>query len=327
MPKIEAETVGTSYAWQTAMHLAGALVPTRLVAWVALSATLLGTSVRAADAGDGITAVSSKASLDYVRTRLPDGSFQPEYYSFGQGGNWGGEIKDLTIDPLGFLDVAHVIAVPLAERKYLPARDPKTTRLLIMVYWGTTAVPPPVEDDPLYYNYQQSVNEYNTLKAEAMNSSFPVQLLDEANVVLTAGLKQLSITNHKRDLVDFKNAEMLGYDYDGLVGTDYGKFIEHTALGRTEHDEVAEIEENRYFVVLMAYDFQLLWKQKKHKLLWETRFSIRERDHQFDRDLPSMAAYASKYFGEDSHGLIRKEVPLGRVDIGQLKSLGALPEN
>jgi hypothetical protein len=87
-----------------------------------------------------------------------------------------------------------------------------------------------------------------------------------------------------------------------------------------------EIEQNRYFVVLMAYDFQLLYKEKKHKLLWETRFSIRQRNHEFDKDLPSMAQYASQYFGQDSNGLIHKEIPLGRVDIGQVKSLGDVEE-
>jgi hypothetical protein len=91
-------------------------------------------------------------------------------------------------------------------------------------------------------------------------------------------------------------------------------------------DMVAEIEENRYFVVLMAYDFQILWKQKKHKLLWETRFSIRQRHHNFDKDLPSMAQYASQYFGQDSHGLVHKEIPQGHVDIGEVKSLGSVPD-
>ena len=85
---------------------------------------------------------------------------------------------------------------------------------------------------------------------------------------------------------------------------------------------ISEIEENRYFVVLMAYDFQLLWKQKKHKLLWESRFSIRQRDHAFDKDLATMAKFASQYFGQDTHGLVRKTIPLGRVDIGEVKSLG-----
>jgi hypothetical protein len=292
---------------------------------ICLLVTFQGTA-HAAEGGDGITAVASRASKDYVRARLPDGSFQPENYAFGEGGNWGGELNDVTMDKLSFLDVAHAIAASLANQKYLPTKDPTKTKLLIMVYWGTTAVPMSSETDPLYNGYQQSLSEYNILLSEAKNSRFGGALMDEADGILTSGLHELSIANHNRDLIDFKNAAMLGYDYDGLVGTDYGKYIEHTALGRTQKDEVDEIEQNRYFVVLMAYDFQILWKQKKHKLLWETRFSIREANHQFDRDLPSMAQYASQYFGQDSHGLVRKAVQLGHVDIGDVKSLGEVEE-
>jgi hypothetical protein len=195
-----------------------------------------------------------------------------------------------------------------------------------MVYWGTTAVPMKADTDPLYINYVQSISEYNMLVAEARDSPARDTILAEAEDVLGSGLRQLSVANHQRDLTDFKNASMLGYDADGLIGTDYGRYIKHTALGGTYNDEVGEIEDNRYFVVLMAYDFQLLWKQKKHKLLWETRFRIREKDHQFDRDLPAMAHYASQYFGQNSHGLVRKEVPMGHVEIGNLKSLGEIQE-
>jgi len=72
----------------------------------------------------------------------PTARFKTETYAFGSGGNWGGDIKDATIDKLNFLDVAKVIAGPLASQKYLPAKDPNNTKLLIMVYWGTTTVPP-----------------------------------------------------------------------------------------------------------------------------------------------------------------------------------------
>ena len=166
--------------------------------------------------------------------------------------------------------------------------------------------------------------EYNILLSQANNQPPKVKeaLMDEANGVLTAGLRQLSVANHERDLLDFKNASMLGYDADGLIGTDYGKNIEHTALGGTYKDEVGEIENNRYFVVLMAYDFQLLWTKKQHKLLWETRFSINEGHNQFDVALPVMAADASKYFGGNTKGMVRKEIRQGQVEIGEVKSLG-----
>jgi hypothetical protein len=47
--------------------------------------------------------------------------------------------------------------------------------------------------------------------------------------------------------------------------------------------------------------------------------------HDFGRDLPSMAQYASRYFGQDSHGLVHDTIPLGEVDIGEVKSLGEVP--
>jgi len=115
-------------------------------------------------------------------------------------------------------------------------------------------------------------------------------------------------------MTDARNAALLGYS-DELAQ-------QGTRARRERGDLIEEIEFSRYFVVLMAYDFQLMWKQKKHKLLWETRFSIRQRHHEFDRDLPVMAQFASQYFGQDSHGLVHEKIPLGRVDVGEPKSLG-----
>ncbi len=60
---------------------------------------------------------------------------------------------DGTIDKLHFIDVARVIAVPLASRGYLAATDPCRTRLLIMAYWGTTAVPGPPSDSTAYSQF------------------------------------------------------------------------------------------------------------------------------------------------------------------------------
>jgi hypothetical protein len=271
----------------------------------------------------GITAVSAKTSKDYVRIKQRDGSFQPEYYSFGKGGVWGGEIKDDTIDNLSFMDVARIIAQPLANRNYLPGRDPNKTKLLIMVYWGTTAVPESTTTSSVIQTFSEATAHLN--QAMAMGGGVKSGTLATQNAAMSewsAAMTLLNMENQQRDRADFKNAAMLGYDSTDLVGTDYGKYLSHTALGQEQRDEVAELEENRYFVVLMAYDFQLMWKEKKHKLLWETRFSINERHNQFDKALPLMAQYASRYFGQDSDGLIRKAVPLGRVEVGDVKTLG-----
>src|SRR5580692_10792268 len=156
------------------------------------------------DALNGVVAVASKVSDDYVRTKLPNGSFETEYYSFGPGGQWGGEIKDSTIDNLHFMDVAHVVAGPLADRNYLPAKDPKNTKLLIMVYWGTTAVPGPTSDSIAY----------DQLSAAQATAAAPNASAAETNASMSqmsSALTMIQMTNDIRDQLDFKNAKMLGY--------------------------------------------------------------------------------------------------------------------
>jgi hypothetical protein len=225
-----------------------------------------------------ITAVASRASTDYVRVRLPDGSYRPETYVFGRGGYHRGTDRDPTIEQYSFPDVARTMKGPLGLQGYVECIDPKDTKLLIMLYWGTSTGP----------------------------SNYPDLFKSQA-------LYDMQLT---------RNAMLMGYaeDLRASIGLD------RNPLGWRRKDLFDDLRQNRYFVVMMAYDFQLMWREKEHKLLWETRFSLREFGHDFGRELPAMAAYASRYFGQPSHGLVRTLVPEGRVDIGEVKSLGAVPE-
>jgi hypothetical protein len=278
-----------------------------------------------------ITAVSGRTSPDYVRRKLTDGSFAPESYAFGKGGTWSGAMTDLTIDKMTFLDVAHVIAVPLAGKNYLPSKDPGTARLLIMVYWGTTHAPEHAAGSNAYLRASNVMRFWKT-----GGPGFPPPGSGGAMIRTTASsgrpsyfqtlaesqaMGAVEAENRMRDKDDALNASMLGYDSWWLQTA----YFKDTPLDIFRKDMLDELESDRYFVVLMAYDFQMLWKQRKHKLLWETRFSIRQRQHEFDKDLPAMAEYASKYFGQDSQGLVRESIPFGHVDIGDLKSLGTVP--
>ncbi len=85
------------------------------------------------------------------------------------------------------------------------------------------------------------------------------------------------------------------------------------------------MEEPRYFIVLMAYDFEGLWKHRRHTLLWATRFSVRSQGRRFDAGIPAMIDGAAPYFGANCGGLKRADLPEGRVDIGDVKSLGEVP--
>jgi hypothetical protein len=270
-----------------------------------------------------ITAVSGRTSPDYVRGRQADGSFTPESYAFGKGGVWGSATKDDSIDKMTFLDVAHVISQPLADKNYLPSKDPKSAKLLIMVYWGTTHAPEHASNSDAYTRLS------SVMGAEMHPPLPPTSRSTGASIKGTpaspdemAAIAATEAENRIRDKDDALNAAMLGYDSWWFSTANY----RDTPLDIFRKEMLEELETNRYFVVLMAYDFQLMWKQKKHKLLWETRFSVRQRGHNFDEDLAAMAQSASKYFGQDSQGLVRASVPFARVDIGEVKSLGTVPE-
>jgi hypothetical protein len=280
-----------------------------------------------------ITAVSGRTSPDYVRAKQADGSFAPEPYAFGKGGSWTGAMTDLSIDRMTFLDVAHVIAAPLASKNYLPSRDPKSAKLLIMVYWGTTHAPEHASGTNAYDRASNVMKNWIAggpgfpppgsrgvmIRSVTASSGTPSLFMSLAE---SQAMGAVEAENRARDKEDALNASMLGYD-SWWLQTAYYK---DTPLDIFRQDMLDELENDRYFVVLMAYDFQMMWKQKKHKLLWETRFSIRQRHHDFDKDLPAMAQYASRYFGQDSGGLVRESIPFGHVDIGDLKSLGTVPE-
>jgi hypothetical protein len=246
----------------------------------------------------GITAVCSRVSKDYVRTKLPDGSFQPEEYALGKGGRLDGSFRDPSFDNSRFIDIARAVTGPLAAQNYRPAKKPDTEKLLIMVYWGTTIVPDPMSMSPAWTGLNNEIGPKTDVQQ----------------------LGQLYTDDIMRNQIDKKNAMVLGYDSDGSAGSDGISAALHRGELR------AELEDSRYYVVLLAFDFQAFRTEKKHKLLWETRFSIQEARNLFDKALPVMTQYASAYFGQDSHGLVRTKVPEGKVLIGEPRSLGEVEE-
>jgi hypothetical protein len=275
------------------------------VGFLLLSSAVLGKS-----ADTDLVAVSARTSTDYKREKLPDGTFKPEMVTFGKGGLWAGAQADPSIDKMQFMDVVRAIAGPLAAQKYISSANPKETTLLIMVYWGKTNVPTSSSDSLEF----QRASEASSRAETAKNTNIPEKgQRSQQDLADAAAMEDLE--SEARDKRDAENAAMLGYDEEWKNTEAIG--VGALSFRRTELKE--ELEDRKYFVVLMAYDFQLLWKQKKRKLLWETRFNIRDRGREFDQAINQMAIKASKYFGEDTHGVIRREVPEGKIDFGEIK--------
>ncbi len=252
--------------------------PTRLF----LCLLLAGSGLRAGPSQE--VAVNARVFNGYARIKLADGTFKPESYAFGEGGKWNGGVTDKSIDGMPFRTIAATIAGPLRARAYLPATDPKATDLMIVVFWGTTTKP-----------------------TDGLSEAQP--LADVASDDGLMGLNQGE--NQIRDQANAANAQILGY------AEDYAREQEVREIGHVPIRDVAsDIEKDRYFVVLKAYDFPIAWKEKKLKLLWEARFSISSHGNRFDQQLLAMTQTAAQHFGQDTKGLLRQDLPEGRVEVG-----------
>ncbi len=289
------------------------------------------------------TAIAARADQSYVRERDNDGNYAREYYTFGEGGRWGGPMTDTSIDKLSFTDVAHLIAPSLRSQNYAPAVDPKKTRLLIMVYWGATDGAVDYSGGMAAQNLSKASEHLRQVTGagnasqgwgkwvntfppggvgkdgEALRAALDKQAADSE---IQAALVANAMANRMRDQQNWRNAGMLGYETEVSAFSDQ----QFTALRNVHRDAVDEIEDNRYFVVLMAYDFQRLLKKHEHVLLWETRISIRQRGNDFDKSLPAMAGYGSQFYGRDSKGLIRGRKLNERIRLDELKIIGVEPD-
>jgi hypothetical protein len=249
------------------------------------------------------TAVSARVYGGYTRDRASDGTYAPETFVYGNGGEVAGQpnaisttfylnggsqfgayIADPTIDNLSFKDVAQRINGALEAENYVPAKDPANTRLMIMVYWGRS-----------------------TGTSDVRDGGF-------------------------RDAMDAQNAMLMGFDSDPAIRAVFdptnqfwGRSFRANFLIQNDAKVLSALEVDRYYVILRAFDFQTAWKQKKLKLVWETRFSLAERTRDFGEELPYMALSAARYFGQETGGLMLDPLPNGHVDFGELKNEGSVP--
>lgn len=257
-------------------------------------------------------AIYAQAFNGYTRTRLPDHSLKPETYVFAEGARHS-PIRNASLDDLKFEQIGHMIAGPLKRRGYVPSFDPKHTDFVLFVYWGMTQG----AENGDYSNGESVLGSAMAAardqspgggegtgfgSAEANLSSATQSDLAEAQMLQ-------GMFNGMRDRNNAKNAALLGYR-DKLERAWAAPWMS------VFQDAITEIEMDRYYVILIAIDYDTLVHKKAYKLMWESRFSIPARGKGFDERLPSMAQAASRYFGEDLRRLVHDRVPDGRVEVG-----------
>jgi len=256
-------------------------------------------------------AISAITAGDYVRVLADDGKLTPETYVFAEGRFFGGATVDGSLERMTFADITRVLAVNLAAQEYYPTKDAAAAHLLIRVFWGTTTV----HDDPL--------RERNTDAINAAMREF--QQLPEGALPDLSGIQ---------NALDHRDSEQGGVE--GAVARNAALLGYRRTLDRLNHrltlspEELllrTELNEERYFVVLVAYDYPLMRREKKPKILWITRLSIRGPGNNFTEALPALALAGAQAYGRSLGDLERikvRDLPAGEVTVGDLKVLGVV---
>jgi hypothetical protein len=264
-------------------------------------------------AADASIAASATAGSDYVRARDEKGALRPESYVFAEGKFFGGNTHDGSLARMKFADITKVMAVNLAKQNYFPADGIESAQLVIMVHWGTTEIfEDPMRDINLQAA-QEAMTAFNAAQ-EAGGMADPTALNQATSALNMAQQNQMSAIN--------RNAVLLGYARS--LERERREMITTNA----EITMANELAEERYFVILMAYDNQVRLKDKKSKPLWITRLSVRSPGNNFTEALPALAKVGADIFGQQHDDLVRVKTPLrrGSVKLGELEVLGTASE-
>lgn len=288
-----------------------------------------------------VTAVFAQTHNGYQRPADGEGRPVRQTYAVAKGSYDRGWRGNPSIDHVKFAGVVRALAPFLAGQNYYPAADRESAELLLVLHWGTTR--PFDRGTGMYQDAFTEMTDVmsnltNIARRGAVDRMSPAtgkdnadgtprsagQVAEQAQAESELGdaLIRLEMANRARDRANEYNANLLGYIHEINRRNNGTRFA---GAGAAYDELIEDIENERYYVVIGAYDMQAVLKGE-HRLLWSTRVSIRAQGNRFDEWLPAMFANAANYFGEDSGRLVRRFQRATKVELGELKSLGIVDE-
>ena len=236
------------------------------------------------------------------RARNPDKKILR--YRFLKGNYHPGSISDPSMQDLKFEDIVHDIALNLGKNNFIPDPNPENTDLIIVVHWGRTR---PAEDSLIDLHGYTSLDDMGGLTPDrSIAFDNPSNISSELEFNYNASL---SISESNEGNAYYKS-QLLGMEE--AFGTKGSRYDEEMMKRM--------VDEERYFIILMAYDYKKL-QEGETVLLWRTRYSMRALGQSFTDAIGQMNHVAGDYFGQNMKGLITKrfnaedDVKIGDIEV------------
>ncbi len=238
-------------------------IKTFVIVAAALISIAVANLARAAHNKDSlVTAVFSRSFKDYNRPVASDGSPKILTYNIAKGGYAPGLGKDASVDNVKFEGIVRVLGQYLAKQAYFPAKDGRKADVMMVVHWGKTTV------DKRYRDLFDLGMQYSTGDAFGSESAI--------------GMMLIQFSQQMRYADDEDVANILGYTSEIDYRSPRNTPALNAGAATTYYDLMDDLENERYYVTVTAYDFQQLLQHKQKQGLWRTVISIDARENRFD---------------------------------------------
>ena len=257
--------------------------------------------------------VRAEAWDEFTTDRARDPDKKILRYRFMKGNYHPGSIADPTMEELKFEDIVKDVALNLGKNNFIPDPNPENTDLVIVVHWGRTRQ---AEDTLEELHGYTSLDDMGGLTPDrSVVFDNPSNISSELEFNYNASL---SISESNAGNAYYKS-QLLGMEE---AFSSKGSRYEEERLKRM-------IDEERYFIILMAYDYKKLMEGET-VLLWRTRYSMRALGQSFTAAIGQMNDVAGDYFGENMKGLITKrfdaedDVEIGDIEVIEGEGSGSV---
>jgi len=264
--------------------------------------------------------IDSEASETYNEKKESEDGATYETYVFIKGNFYAGDFKDRSLSTATFEEIVGTLAENMKARNYYPSASPKEGDLLIVVHYGTTSVEQDLEEIFLLDSTDPYAQGEGGIGGFYSDSS-------QGDTQEVAGFSEVYSDDFTdlADLNDFASDNVAQHQKsmkNNRLGI--GKALNRRHINKTEEFDLrVELEDERYFIILMAYDYEKLRTANERELLWTTRFSVPAIGTNFVDAYPALARAASAYYGTslEKYAKTSTHFGTGTVEIGTLETV------
>lgn len=251
-------------------------------------------------------AVKSYATKDFIELREKN-DFAPMSYVFGQGEMFGSSTRGNSIAKIKFHDIAKTLATDLAEQSFFPAPDAENADLLLIVHWGGIEK---LEDPTRFLALEkvfEDLQRANSPQATEFDAFDPLE--GRFDLLGNEASRMQEIMSTARI------ARLLGFDED------LEREREKPVASSLEETLLTYMQQERFLVIVMAWDYELLRRNEGKKLLWSAHMSMKALGTDFEDAISFMSGAAVGQFGiqtdrVSSHVFKRDEY---KIEMGELE--------